>query len=256
MRPSRPWLLPAQPVTRAMLLASGITRSMVDTQVRAGRLLAVRHGVYVSADAWADDPRTRHVALGHAEQAANPGAVLSHQSAAVVWGLPSPTFQDWHELEVCVTLPPCQHGSHRGPARHRLRVLQPDDVVRDAEGYDVTSIPRTATDLAAGRALPEALVVLDGAARLILAGLPAPELQGRLVTARGTFYPDFHWAEHRVIGEVDGAVKYEAAEAFVAEKQREQVLRDLGYTVVRWLAREIMLTPEVVVARVSRALGR
>lgn len=179
----------------------------------------------------------------------------------------------------------------------------------------MTSIARTATDLAAGRALPEALVILDGAARLlverfasqarrsdyantrlaeaarerlsaacgspglgrsiscadprresaaeslsaghlILAGLPAPDLQTRLVTPAGTFYPDFFWSGLRVIGEVDGAVKYEAAKAFVAEKQREQLLRDLGFTVVRWLAREIMLTPHVVVERVSRALGR
>lgn len=288
---------------------------MVDTQIRAGRLLAVRHGVYVSADAWPDDPRARHVALGHAEQAANPGAVLSHESAAVAWGLPSPTARDWHEQGVCVTLPPGQgHGSQRGPVRHRVRVLGPDDVVRDPEGYEVTSIARTATDLAVGRTLPEALVILDGAARglvdrfvsrprrsdyanprlmaaardmllaacdrpgtarpiscadprresaaeslsaghFLLAAVPTPDYQTRLVTTAGTFYPDFFWSDQRVIGEVDGAVKYEAADAFVAEKQREQVMRDLGFTIVRWLAREIMLTPEVVVARVSRALA-
>ena len=39
------------------------------------------------------------------------------------------------------------------------------------------------------------------------------------------------------------------------EKEREQLLRDLGYRMVRWLAKEIMLTPELVVARVARALG-
>lgn len=104
-----------------MLLASGVTRAMVDTQVRAARLIAVRHGVYVAADAWPDEPRARHVMLAHAEQAANPGAVLSHQSAAAVRGLPSPTFQDWHEQEICVTLAPGEHGWHRGHARHRVR---------------------------------------------------------------------------------------------------------------------------------------
>ncbi|HET7724171.1 MAG TPA: DUF559 domain-containing protein [Propionibacteriaceae bacterium] len=288
---------------------------MIGTQARAGRLLVVRHGVYVAADAWPDEPRARHITLGHAEQVVNPGAVLSHQSAAVVWGLPSPTAQDWHELDVCVTLPPGHgHGSQQGSARHRVRRLGADDVVRDPAGYEVTSIPRTATDLAAGRPLPEALVILDGAARLLveryvslsrrkdyanprlasaardqfsaacprpqlaraiacadprresaaeslsaghllLAGIPTPDCQTRLVTAAGTFYPDFFWSDQRVIGEVDGAVKYQAADAFVAEKQREQILRDLGFTVVRWLAREIMLTPQVVVARVARGLG-
>jgi very-short-patch-repair endonuclease len=58
-----------------------------------------------------------------------------------------------------------------------------------------------------------------------------------------------------VIGEVDGAIKYQDASAFVLEKQREQILRDLGYIIVRWLAREIMLTPWVVIERVERTLS-
>jgi len=58
-----------------------------------------------------------------------------------------------------------------------------------------------------------------------------------------------------VIGEVDGAIKYQDANAFVLEKQREQILKDLGYIVIRWLAREIMLTPWVVIDRVARALS-
>ena len=39
------------------------------------------------------------------------------------------------------------------------------------------------------------------------------------------------------------------------EKLREQVLRDLGFRIVRWLAREIMVEPWVVVERVARELG-
>lgn len=315
MRPPRPWILPTQPVTRSMLLASGVTRGMIETQVHAGRLLIVRHGVYLATESWPEDLTARHLALGHAEQVANPGSVLSHQSAAASWGLPSPTFQDWHELDVCVTLPPGEgHGSQQRSARHRVLELAGEDVTRDAEGYAVTSIPRTATDLASGRSLPDALVILDGAARrlveryvsrphrsdyanprlaqaardqftaacdrpglaspigradplresaaeslstghFVLAGLPVPQYQARLTTAHGTFYPDFFWPELGVIGEVDGAIKYENTDAFVQEKQREQILRDLGYIVIRWLAREIMLTPWVVIERVSRALS-
>ncbi len=298
-----------------MLLASGVTRAMIATQIGAGRLSVLRHGVYVSTDSWPDDPRARHVVLGHAEQVANPGSVLSHQTAAASWGLPNPTVHDWHEQEVCVTLPAGGgHGSQHRAAHHHVIALSSADVTRDAEGYEVTSIPRTATDLAAGMPLPDALVVLDGAARrlveryvssprrsdyanprlartardqfmaangrkglasairladprresvaeslsaghFLVAGVPAPDFQTRLVTPRGTFYPDFFWCEQRVIGEVDGAMKYENAAAFVDEKVREQILRDLGYAVVRWLAREVMLTPRVVVERVARALG-
>ncbi len=112
MRSAHPWMLPTQPVTRALLLASGITRAMIATQVRSGRLVMIRHGVYLSSGAWPEVGAARHLVLGHAEQVANPGAVLSHQSAAVVWGLASPTVQDWHELPVSVTLPAGQgHGS-------------------------------------------------------------------------------------------------------------------------------------------------
>jgi very-short-patch-repair endonuclease len=57
------------------------------------------------------------------------------------------------------------------------------------------------------------------------------------------------------VGECDGAVKYVDAHGYVNEKEREQVLRDLGYRIVRWLAKEIMLTPQVVVERIARALG-
>jgi very-short-patch-repair endonuclease len=58
-----------------------------------------------------------------------------------------------------------------------------------------------------------------------------------------------------LIGECDGAVKYANANAYVLEKEREQILRDLGYRFVRWQAKEIMTNPAEVVARVARALG-
>lgn len=44
-------------------------------------------------------------------------------------------------------------------------------VQRDTEGYLLTTPARTAVDLAADLAIPEALVLLDGAARLIIASL-------------------------------------------------------------------------------------
>ena len=78
---------------------------------------------------------------------------------------------------------------------------------------------------------------------------------GRLVRLRqGTLYPDFLWPDVMLVGECDGAVKYMDGRSIVEEKQREQVLRDLGYRIVRWLAREIMTRPGLVVARIERAL--
>lgn len=315
MRQPQLWLLPTQPIARSMLLASGVTRGMIATQISSGRLLVVRHGVYLAADAWPDAPQAQHLVLGHAEQVANPGAVLSHQTAAVSWGLPSPTFVEWHDLEVCITSPPgSRHGARKQAAQRRVIELPKTFVTKDSEGYEVTNLPRTATDLAYGRPLPESLVILDAATRkminhfvaaprrsdyanphliqetrnqficandrlglrsaialsdprresvaeslsaghLHVSGLPTPDYQTRISTPRGTLYPDFFWQEHRVVGEVDGAVKYDNPNAYVEEKRREQILRDLGYTVVRWLASEIMLTPGVVMDRIARALS-
>jgi len=50
-------------------------------------------------------------------------------------------------------------------------------------------------------------------------------------------------------------VKYTDPTALVAEKVREDSLRELGNRFVRWLGREVMATPAIVVGRVSRGLG-
>jgi hypothetical protein len=142
---------------------------MIHTQVRAGRLLRLRHGVYVGAAAWPCAAREQHVLLARAEQVANPDGVISHQSAAVEWDLPSPGFIPWHEEPVCLTFPSGRgHGSQHKVARHRLAALPETQIARDPAGYPVTSLARTASDLVVGLALPEALVVLDAAARLLL----------------------------------------------------------------------------------------
>ena len=85
--------------------------------------------------------------------------------------------------------------------------------------------------------------------------LPLPACQAEIRTPGGSLFPDFLWEEQRLIGEVDGAVKYLSAQAYVLEKEREQALRDAGYGIVRWLAKEIMLDPAAVMARIARALA-
>ena len=51
-------------------------------------------------------------------------------------------------------------------------------------------------------------------------------------------------------------VKYQDTSEYVREKEREQVLRDLGFRVVRWLGKEILMRPDVVMARIAHALER
>ncbi len=290
---------------------------MLHTQLNRGALVRLRRGVYLAASALPDEPALQHLVSARAEVVANPGAVISHQSAAVAWGLPHPGFTPWHDRPVSVILPRGRSAVSRpGLSEHHVRHLDSSAITRDPERYPVTTVARTATDLAAGRRLPESLVILDSAARalcegfvvsprrrdyanpqliaaarellaasavgnpahlaeaiqlaepgrespaeslsaghFILADLPQPIVQAPIRTSGGVVYPDFLWPVERVVGECDGAVKYGEARAYLLEKEREQALRDLGFRVVRWLAKEIMTCPDVVVARVARELA-
>lgn len=317
MRTPTPFALPTQPISRTDLLAQGVTPRMLRTRLANGDLVQVRSGVYLRGDLWPDGAREQRLVQVHAELTAHPAAVASHQSAALVHGLPYPGFGRWEEGQVSVTVPPTSKSVSTGWAVRHTGPLPVRQVQRDSEGYAVTSPARTAVDLAADLPLPEALVLLDGAARLTcaslvtdvrrrdyanqqlvraarsllddaaatmrasrlrptirltdparesvaeslsaghlhLSGLPMPAYQAQLRTSVGTVYPDFLWEDVMLIGEVDGAVKYERADAYVLEKEREQALRDRGYRVVRWLAKEIMLHPDIVMARIARAMG-
>ncbi len=175
MRTPKPWTLPTQPVTRSLLHASGVTDAMILTQVAAGRLVQVRYGVFVSSDAWPDEARRQHVVRAHAEQVANPAAVMSHESAAVVWGLRTPGFEHWHDEAISLTVPPSARATRNRGVSWHTRTLPPGHVTKDREGYAVTTIARTAVDLLAGRSLSEALVIVDHATRLVVASFLARE---------------------------------------------------------------------------------
>ncbi|MGV8849749.1 MAG: DUF559 domain-containing protein [Propionibacteriaceae bacterium] len=317
MRTPTPWVLPTQPIARADLLASGVTPRMLRTRLASGDVVQVRRGVFLGAAAWPADDAGRHVVAARAEQTMHPAGVISHQSAALLLGIPTPGFGHWHDLPVSLTLPTSGNSTTSVTAIHHTGPLPATQVQRDKEGYFRTTPARTAVDLAVDLPLPEALVLLDSGARLIIAslvpevrhhhysnsrlvrtarelmdeaattvratrlrpavslmnparesvaeslsaghmrlvGLPAPRFQAEIRTSIGRVYPDFLWQDLMLIGECDGAVKYNDARAYVLEKEREQVLRDLGYRFVRWLAKEIMLRPEVVLERIARALS-
>lgn len=54
---------------------------------------------------------------------------------------------------------------------------------------------------------------------------------------------------------VDPRVKYQDPSAITRERERQQMLEDRGYRFVRWLGKEIYLQPDLVIARIARALG-
>ncbi|MGW7682091.1 type IV toxin-antitoxin system AbiEi family antitoxin domain-containing protein [Kribbella sp. NPDC054772] len=97
--------------------------------------------------------------------------------------------------------------------------------------------------------------------RVLLAdlGVPAPVLQAEIRDSHGRFVArvDFLLAQFGVIIEFDGALKYREGNpsALIAEKDREDRLRDLGYQVVR-VGWPDLDHPAGVLQRIRRAVAR
>lgn len=127
-------------VTRRQLLRLGVGADAIDHRCATGRLTRVERGVY---------------ALGHAQLrregsmlavvlAAGEHAVVSHRSAAAVWGM-----RPWTTTFVEVTMP-----GRGGVKRRRGRIAHhsydlPDGERRTESGIPTTSPARTLLDLAA-----------------------------------------------------------------------------------------------------------
>jgi len=94
---------------------------------------------------------------------------------------------------------------------------------------------------------------------LLPTNLQLPVLDGPRFVGR----VDFAWPEHRTLAEFDGRVKYgrllepgeDPGEAVWREKVREDLLRDLGWQVVRWVWSDLA-HPDVIAQRLRRAFLR
>ena len=136
-------------VTRDQLLAAGLSRHAIAHRTAGGRLHRLHRGVY----AVGHRSLSAHGRQLAAVLACGPDAVLSHRSAAVLWGL----------------LRACEHPIHvtapthrRGPAGVRLHFSLPSESVhRDA--IAVTTPARTLVDLATTASREELERALDEA---------------------------------------------------------------------------------------------
>ena len=109
---------------------------------------------------------------------------------------------------------------------------------------------------AADEARAGAQTVLETFSRLALIEqqLPEPLLQHAFHDDRGLIgYVDMWWPDLNVVGEADGAAKYQDRADLVNEKKREDRLRALGVGVVRWTPDEIRDDPARVAALIRRA---
>lgn len=159
--------------------------------VRSGELARLRRGAYVGG-LLPPDPADRHRLLVRATVAGlRRSAVVSHQSAAVLHGLP---LWDVALDRVHITRRPPAWTDTGTVLRCHVARLQDDEVV-EIDGLPVTSATRTALDLA--RSLPHeaAVVALDAALhqRMVrhdvlrerlfdLAGTPGSRAAARAVT--------------------------------------------------------------------------
>jgi very-short-patch-repair endonuclease len=124
-------------VERGQLMEVGVGDGAISARLRSGRLHRVHAGIYAVGHSLLT-PLGRWMA---AVLASGPDAVLSHRSAAALWGIrPSP-----HAI-VDVTLPH-KGRSWDGVRRHHKPL--PADEVGVEEGIPVTSVPRTVLDVAA-----------------------------------------------------------------------------------------------------------
>jgi predicted transcriptional regulator of viral defense system len=159
-------------VTREQLDGLGLNDQAIAKRVERGRLHRI-HGRVYSLTPRVMTERGRFMA---AVLACGPGAVLSHRSAAYLWGL----VDSWDE-PIDVTAPNRRGRSPKGVAAHRDGSLQPIDKAT-LHGVPCTSLARTLLDFAAVR--PEWEVRKAVAEAEVLGVLDRLELRGLLKRSR------------------------------------------------------------------------
>ncbi|MFZ1995433.1 MAG: DUF559 domain-containing protein, partial [Solirubrobacteraceae bacterium] len=217
-------------------------------------------------------------------------AVLSHETAAALWGLGAiPSF-------VAITLIGRKVESQSQLRLYRVRGLDVRDL-RHHRGFPVTSPARTLIDCAASpiidRMLNEARVLKlvknaeissamarcpgrrgTGPLRALLTaeddtGFDRSEAERRLKqliadaelerpvfnTKVLGFEVDAYWPRHRVVVEVDGYATHGHRAAFERDRDRDGKLVEAGYVVIRVTWRQLTRRSAVVVARIARTLA-
>jgi very-short-patch-repair endonuclease len=264
-------------VTVAQLLEAEFTRSAVSHRVRRCWLVAVFRGVYQVGPVRA--PRGLEMAAVLAT-----GGVLSHHSAAAVWGIRP------HDGDVHVSVSGRDQRPRPGLRIHRSLSL--NAAVQD--GLPLTTPTRTIHDLAAclpqheldraveqaqilhlatrdeiaaelprrgRRALQAALadeprVTRSEAERRLLALIKAARLPRPDTNVRVEGYEvDLFWADQRLVVEIDGYAYHGTRQAFERDRARDAALQAAGYRVVRLTWRQIVHDSLAVVVQLTRLLA-
>ena len=276
-------------VSRKQLAALGLTDAAIDHRLVRGTLHRLDRGVFaVGHRALRREGRWMAAVL-----AAGAGSVLSHRSAAALWGV-----RDNARRSVDVISP--HHCRRKGI--HARHVVLPADEVTTERGVPVTTPARTLFDLAAilTRQQLEAAITEAEVRRLAsptsLADLVAryPGRRGvatlravlrdtgalgptltrseleiaflALVDAHGLPRPDLNrtgdhgeldatWPAARLAVELDGFATHGTRRAFEADRARDRALMLAGWRVVRLTARQLTSEGETIARQLRILLG-
>ena len=279
-------------VTRAQLIAAGISSSAITRRVSSGALKRLYPCVYRAGPV--ETPHCRAIA---AVLACGTGAVLSHQSAGAAWELLAPLPADAPiDVTVRVRLRACLPGV----TMHRALDLNTGDTT-SLFGIPTTTPARTLLDLsvmldrhtleravalAERRGLCDAKTLIAAAEthplhrgvhtlrRLInqtdppaftrseaeallldivrKARLPAPRTNATVLGLE----VDFLWGAAKLIVEVDGFAFHGSASAFTRDRRRDAALIAGGYRVMRFTWADLQERREVTLVMLAQALVR
>lgn len=165
---------------RREALQQGWSDGELDRLVRAGELARLRRGAYVNSTIPLAAADRHRLLIGATLAGLRRPAVVSHQSAAVLLGLP---LWDVALDRVHVTRTPPAWTDRSGVLATHVARLR-DDEIEEVDGFRVTNPIRTALDLARSLRHEAAVVTLDAA---LYRGLLTHEsLRARLFDISGT----------------------------------------------------------------------
>ncbi len=270
------------------LHAAGLTRHAIDARVKRGRLVPWGYGVYIAGDPELMPLSRQSAAL----LSLGPNAVLSHRSAAAVWGL-----AEADPRVIDVTVIGRRPRTRAGVRLHYAKTLK--DTTTHAN-LRITNVARTLIDFAfqastselanafgearakhrltdtkltaalertpgnhPGAAIVRAILTEGGSydrskaeqlmrKHLKAAGLPQPQTNVML----HSHLVDFLWPNERLIVEVDGYGTHGNRQAFEADRRRDRAHMAAGYAVIRITWRQLENEPMAVIADIAQALVR
>jgi very-short-patch-repair endonuclease len=274
-------------VKAEQLHAAGLTRHAILARVKRGRLVPRFRGVYILGDPELLPLASESAAL----LSLGESAVLSHRSAAAIWGLAQP-----HPQVIDVTVIGSRPHGREGVRLHYAKTLE--DVTTHSN-LKVTTPARTLIDLALqastseladafGEARAKRLLTdakLSAALRRAPRNHPGAAIVRAMLREGATYdrsraerlmrrlcrkaelpqpltnvivhghLVDFYWPDHGLIVEVDGYDTHGNRQAFENDRRRDQIHVAAGHVVVRITWPQLQREPIAVAARIAQALA-